>query len=170
MLSLKRNCRILPFDQFEKNFLWIFISSGALAGFLPICPGTWGSLEGLIIFWFFKDFSLVTQISLILIITFLGVISSTITSELLQKKDPDIVVIDEIAGMCIGVVGKQSILEFILAFIIFRIIDIKKPFPLKKSEKLPSGWGIMADDLIAGILTNLCVTVLYFIAKYFSLI
>jgi len=169
-VNLKRNYRILPFNQFDKNFFWLFISSGALVGFLPPCPGTFGSLEGLIFFWFLKDLPLLKQALLIVVITFLGVISSGVTSRILKEKDPEIVVIDEIAGMWIGVMGKHTLLEFLLAFIIFRVIDIKKPYPLKKSEKLPCGWGIMADDLIAGALTNLFVTVFLYLAKYFSII
>jgi len=170
MMSLKGNYKILPFNQFYKNFLWVFISSGALIGFLPLCPGTFGSLEGLIFFWFLKNLSLNYQLLLILGITILGIISSDITSKLLKTKDPDFVVIDEIAGMWISVVGKHTLLEFVLAFFLFRLIDIKKPYPLKKSEKLPYGWGIMADDIIAGILTNFSVTFLLYIVNYLGLI
>ncbi len=169
-MSLKRKYRILPFNWFEKNFLWIFISSGALAGFLPFCPGTFGALEGLIFFWFLRNLPLTTQFFLVLAVTLLGVISSGFASKILKDKDPEIVVIDEIAGMWIGVVGKHSIIEFLLAFVIFRIVDINKPYPIKKFEKLPNGWGIMADDVVAGILTNFLVTCFLFIAKYFSLI
>ena len=169
-MNLKRNYKILPFNQFDKNFFWVFISSGALIGFLPPCPGTFGSLEGLIIFWFLKNLSLIYQLSLILGIIIIGIISSDWVSKSLKAKDPDFVVIDEIAGMWIGVLGKNTLIEFMLAFIIFRIVDIKKPYPLKKFENLPYGWGIMIDDIIAGILTNFLVTLLIYIAKYLSLI
>jgi len=169
-MNLKKNYKILPFNQFDKNFFWVFISSGALIGFLPPCPGTFGSLEGLIIFWFLKNLSLIYQLSLILGIIIIGIISSDWVSKSLKAKDPDFVVIDEIAGMWIGVLGKNTLIEFMLAFIIFRIVDIKKPYPLKKFENLPYGWGIMIDDIIAGILTNFLVTLLIYIAKYLSLI
>jgi phosphatidylglycerophosphatase A len=169
-MNLKRNYKILPFNQFDKNFFWVFLSSGALIGFLPPCPGTFGSLEGLIIFWFLKNLSLIYQLSLILGIIVVGIISSDWVSKSLKAKDPDFVVIDEIAGMWISVLGKNTLMEFILAFIIFRIVDIKKPYPLKKFENLPYGWGIMIDDIIAGILTNFFVTLLIYIAKYLSLI
>ncbi len=169
-MNLKRNYKILPFNQFDKNFFWIFISSGALIGFLPPCPGTFGSLGGLIIFWFLKKFSLIYQLLLTLGIIAIGTISSTLVSKFSKDKDPDFVVIDEFAGMWISVVGKNTLIEYILAFIIFRILDIKKPYPLKMVEKLPHGWGIMIDDIIAGILTNFFVTLLIYIAKYLSLI
>ena len=169
-MNLKRNYKILPFNQLNKNFFWIFLSSGALIGFLPPCPGTFGSLEGLIIFWFLKNLSLINQLFLILGIIIIGIISSDWVSKFLKAKDPDFVIIDEIAGMWIGVLGKNTLIEFVLAFIIFRIVDIKKPYPLKKFENLPYGWGIMIDDIIAGILTNFFVTFLIYIAKYLSLI
>uniref|UniRef100_A0A7C4NZC0 Phosphatidylglycerophosphatase A n=1 Tax=Thermodesulfobacterium geofontis TaxID=1295609 RepID=A0A7C4NZC0_9BACT len=169
-MNLKRNYKILPFNQFDKNFFWVFISSGALIGFLPPCPGTFGSLEGLIIFWFLKNLSLIYQLFLILGIIIIGIISSDWVSKFLKDKDPDFVVIDEIAGMWISVLGKNTLMEFILAFIIFRIVDIKKPYPLKISETLPYGWGIVIDDIIAGILTNFFVILLLHIAKYLSLI
>ncbi len=163
-MSLKKKFKILPFDQLDKNFLWIFISSGALIGFLPPCPGTFASLEALIIFWFLKKLSWFYQLLIILGVSILGIISSDFVSKLLKIKDPDIVVIDELAGMWIALYGKNTFLEFILAFFVFRVIDIKKPYPLKKIENLPHGWGIMADDIIAGIFTNLFITsVMYFI-------
>jgi len=169
-VNLKRNYKILPFNQFDKNFFWIFVSSGALIGFLPPCPGTFGSLEGLIIFWFLKKNSLISQLLLTLGIIVIGIISSDWVSKFLKDKDPDFVVIDEVAGMWISVIGKNTLIEFMFAFIIFRIVDIKKPYFLKRFENLPYGWGIMIDDIIAGILTNFFVTFLIYIAKYPTLI
>lgn len=169
-MSSKGNYKIHLFNQFDKNFLWVFISSGALIGFLPPCPGTFGSLEALILFWFLKDLPLIYQLSLTLGITILGIIASDLVSKFLKNKDPDFVVIDEIAGMWVSLIGKHSLIEFLLAFIIFRIVDITKPYPLKRSENFPYGWGIMIDDIIAGILTNFSVTLLLYIAKYLSVI
>ena len=169
-MNLMKQLKILHFNEFDKNFFWIFISSGALVGFLPLCPGTFGGLEGLIFFWFIKNLSMVYQILLIIIVTILGIISSDFTSKILKEKDPEIVVIDEIVGMWISVLWKTTILEFILAFILFRIIDINKPFPLKKLEKLHGGFGIMADDILAGVFTNILVIILIYLAKNLGLI
>ncbi len=169
-MSLMKQLKILHFNEFDKNFFWIFISSGALVGFLPLCPGTFGALEGLIFFWFIKNLSIVYQILLIIIVTILGIISSHFTSKILKEEDPEIVVIDEIVGMWISVLWKTTILEFILAFILFRIIDINKPFPLKKLEKLHGGFGIMADDILAGVFTNILVVILIYLAKNLGLI
>jgi len=150
-----------------KNFIWIFISSWALIGFLPPCPGTWATLEAVLIFWFFKDLSILNQLIIIAGISIIGIISSHFTSKILKQKDPDLVVIDEVAGVWLALVGKTFLWEFILGFIIFRAIDILKPFPIKKFEKLPGGLGIMIDDLIAGIFTNLILFVLFYFKLHY---
>ncbi len=74
---------------------------------------------------------------------FIGIYLSKIASEIAQKEDPDEVIIDEICGAYLSCLGKNTLFEIILAFIIFRIIDIRKPFFLKKIEKAPHGLGIM---------------------------
>jgi phosphatidylglycerophosphatase A len=91
-------------------------------------------------------------------ITLLGVWSSSIV-EKIWGKDPARVVIDELAGMCIGLLFVPvSIKYVILALILFRFFDIVKPLYVRKMEELPSGWGIMMDDVLAGIYTNIIVS------------
>jgi len=154
MRNLKKNLSIHRF----KDIFHLGIATGGFVGFLPFCPGTFGALEGAIIFWFFKNFSFLTQISFTIGISFLGAAASHYAKKFFSKEDPDEVVIDEIAGMWLGLIGKTKAWEFILGFILFRIIDISKPFPLRRLEKLPSGIGIMADDPAGGIMTNLILT------------
>ncbi len=166
-MNLKKKFKILHFNQFDKNFLWIFISSGAFIGFIPFCPGTLASLEAFIIFWFLKNLSWLYQLLIIFGILVLGIISADFIAKFLKIEDPEIVVIDEIAGMWIALYGKNTLLEFILAFFIFRVIDIKKPYPLKKVESLPYGWGIMLDDIIAGFFTNIFLIVIIYFSKKF---
>jgi phosphatidylglycerophosphatase A len=90
-------------------------------------------------------------------ITLLGVWSSSIV-EKIWGKDPARVVIDEVAGMCIGLLFVPvSIKYVIIALILFRFFDIVKPLYVRKMEELPSGWGIMMDDVLAGIYTNIIV-------------
>jgi phosphatidylglycerophosphatase A len=92
-----------------------------------------------------------------LAITLLGVWSSSIV-EKIWGKDPARVVIDEVAGMCIGLLFVSvSIKYVVLALILFRFFDIVKPLYVRKMEELPSGWGIMMDDVLAGIYTNIIV-------------
>lgn len=76
-------------------------------------------------------------------------------------KDNSKVVIDEVAGMCVGLLFLPVQLKYIAAsFILFRFFDITKPLFIRRLEKLPLGWGVMADDLLAGIYTNLIMQVI----------
>lgn len=156
--------------QFLRNLFWIFIASGGFVGFLPVCPGTLGALTGLIYFWFIKQADLLTQIFLTLSLAILGVLSSHLSSKIVRQKDPEFVVIDEIAGMWVSLIGKHTLLEFVLAFVVFRVLDIKKPFFIGRLEAFPGGWGIMLDDLLAGLLTNAIVTLLVYVVKFSGLI
>lgn len=140
-----------------KDFFSVFVASGAFVGFLPWCPGTWGSLLGIVLFWFFKGVSTFFQIFLIFLIILSGIVFSHLVSKKVKQDDPEFVVIDEIAGVWISVLGKHTFLEYLLAFVIFRVIDILKPFPLRKIERLKGGIGIMGDDVVAGVITNLLV-------------
>jgi phosphatidylglycerophosphatase A len=100
----------------------------------------------------------VLSVAITLIITFLGVWSSTIV-EKTWGKDPSRVVIDEVAGMCIGLLFLPVQLRYVLcALVLFRFFDIAKPLYIRKMEQLPGGWGIMMDDLLAGIYTNILIS------------
>lgn len=148
-----------------KNFIALLIASGGFVGFLPWCPGTLGSLWGAFIFWFIRKETLFIQIGLVILVISLGVLVSHMVSKMTNQKDPEFVVIDEVAGMWFSVLGKSSFLEYLLAFIIFRVIDILKPFPLRKIERLKGGIGIMTDDVLAGMITNLLVGLIFAIVK-----
>jgi len=98
-----------------------------------------------------------------IIITLLGVWSSTVVSKE-WGKDPSRVVIDEMAGMCITLISLPPNLAYLCAgLILFRFFDIAKPFFIRRMEKFPGGWGIMLDDVLAGIYSNLLLqAVLWF--------
>jgi phosphatidylglycerophosphatase A len=90
-----------------------------------------------------------------LLITIVGVWSSSMV-EPVWGKDPSKVVIDEVSGMAIGLLFLPVNVKYVLcAFILFRFFDIVKPLFVRKMEQLPAGWGIMADDILAGIYTNI---------------
>jgi len=96
-----------------------------------------------------------TSLIITIIITLIGVWSSTIM-EAIWGKDPSKVVIDEVSGMAIGLLFLPVNVKYLLcAFILFRFFDIVKPLYVRKMEDLPSGWGIMGDDVLAGIYTNI---------------
>ena len=141
-------------------------------GYLPLAPGTWGSLLAVLIYLVLRtgiswptavypaEF-VATQIVLIVLATALGVWAASQTERILQIKDPGRVVIDEVAGQFIALLpvplaaGRKWPLWVMGSFLLFRLFDIVKPYPARKLESLPGGLGIMADDLIAGVYAGL---------------
>jgi len=102
---------------------------------------------------------LVPSLIITLAITCAGVWSSGIV-ELVWGKDPARVVIDEVAGMCISLLFLPVSIKYVLcALILFRFFDILKPLFIRKTETLRGGWGIMMDDVVAGIYANILLTV-----------
>ena len=132
-------------------------------GYLPLAPGTWAAGASAI-FWFIicQNFqgSYIWQLLVIPIIISLGVYSSgKIITE--KEKDPKHVVIDEVAGMSITLLLiSPSDPNIIAGFILFRFFDIAKPLGIKKIENLRRGWGIMFDDVLAGVYSNIALRLL----------
>ncbi len=132
--------------------MWHFAATFFYLGKLPFAPGTWGSLGALIV-WSFLPLSYFLQLMIIIILFSVGVISSKKMA--LEKEDPDPseVVIDEATGMGIALfMLPHSIAMYTMAFILFRIFDIFKPSFIYRVQNLQGGWGIMLDDVLAGIL------------------
>ncbi|HET6978846.1 MAG TPA: phosphatidylglycerophosphatase A [Pyrinomonadaceae bacterium] len=130
-------------------------------GYLPLMPGTFGSLVGVGIFWgltqVFKGNALSAVVLIaIVVVTFAGIWAASRTEELSGRKDPGKVVVDEVAGQLISLFpltlfAHWSIVAVIISFILFRFFDIVKPYPARKLEALKGGFGIMCDDLVAGV-------------------
>jgi phosphatidylglycerophosphatase A len=90
----------------------------------------------------------------------LGVAVATSVERSARRKDPSVVVIDEVVGMLVALfMLPLRAADVLSAFVCFRIFDITKPFPLRRLEAQPGGWGIMLDDLVAGLYTNVLVRV-----------
>ena len=124
-------------------------------GHLPIAPGTWGSLAAVIGWWLWLQYldPLVFIVFIFTIFT-IGVFAANIIIDHTGEKDPSRVVIDEVAGQWLGLLMlPDSVLYISGAFILFRFLDILKPWPIRQLEKFPKGWGIMLDDMLAGLLT-----------------
>lgn len=145
-----------------KDYLALAIATCGV-GYLPIAPGTWGSLVGvgiylvLLAFLRFSPWAVFIAVELVLItaITLLGFWAASRTEKLLGRKDPGKVVIDEVAGQLIALLPivpgfDPGWVSIIAAFLLFRLFDIIKPYPARRLEKLESGLGIMSDDLVAG--------------------
>ena len=130
-------------------------------GYLPLMPGTYGSLVAVGIFLGFtqlvKGNALVALVLVsIVVVTFTGIWAASRTEELSGRKDPGKVVVDEVAGQLISLFpltlfAQWSIVAVIISFILFRFFDIVKPYPARRLEALKGGLGIMCDDLLAGV-------------------
>jgi len=150
---------VLSFENIYRNYQLSIISNWIATvfriGFLPLAPGTWCSLFAVVVWYFLLvDISVPNFSLIIIIVTILGVFTSNQYIEDSGKDDPSEVVIDELAGQWLALLGIPHSIGFAFAaLIIFRIFDIAKPFPIKQLEKFPRGWGVMLDDIGAGILT-----------------
>jgi len=114
-------------------------------------PGTVASFAAVIVAFFIPVSPL-----LVLSVVVVGVVSSGKFAASSGKEDPGEIVIDEVAGMWVALLGLAPG-YFVPAFGLFRILDIIKPFPVRNAEKLPGGIGIVADDLLAGLMANLII-------------
>ena len=122
---------------------------------MPIAPGTWGSLAAVIGWWLWLQY-LDPLVFIVLIITIftIGVFATNIIIDHTGEKDPSRVVIDEVAGQWLGLLMLPDGALYIAgAFILFRFLDILKPWPIRQLEQFPKGWGVMLDDMLAGLLT-----------------
>ena len=176
----------------RKPRIAFFIATACGIGYIPVAPGTWGSLVGCVV-WVFSVFYFPQSLGgtsffwagaspfsiscCALAIAAAGVWASDRTAKFSKTNDPQFVVIDEVSGQYLSLVlgiafptyavgtdwlflssgGRYvstmngRLKYMLLGFILFRLFDIWKPFPARQAESLPGGWGIMADDWVAGI-------------------
>lgn len=124
-------------------------------GYFPKAPGTAASAFCLAFFWFIPGIPPFYLAMVIIGLFFVGVWSST-RAEKIWGHDPSYIVIDEVVGQLITIAGFEKHISIVIgAFILFRLFDIVKCFPINYAEKLPKGWGVMLDDVAAGILAHL---------------
>lgn len=132
----------------RKDLIWALSTLFGL-GFFTTMPGTLGSVAGFLVYAVRP-----VPVTVIAAVALLGVWVTGRYSDRTGVPDPKEVILDEVAGVWISMAGLPSGL-FIPALFLFRILDILKPFPVNAFEKLPGGWGIMADDIAAGVMVNL---------------
>ncbi len=137
------------------------IASVFYIGYLPVAPGTLGSLAALIPYYFICR-SAILMAAVILIVTILGFITAGRVEKIFEEKDPQEIIIDEFSGMLISLYGIPPTMGYVVAgFLLFRFFDIVKPKPIHRLEKLKGSLGIMSDDLMAGAYTNIALQVIY---------
>ena len=133
--------------------VWRFVATFFYLGKLPFAPGSWGSL-GALLLWLLLPVTFSVHLTVIVILFILGIYSSSKMVIYMEDPDPSEVVIDEVVGMGISLFMLPHSLElYLLAFILFRIFDIYKPFFIYRTQNLSGGWGIMLDDVLAGLFT-----------------
>jgi len=142
-------------------------------GWLPLAPGSWGSLPSTFIFILLCIFnlSLVVRSITLVILAFAGayicVKLAPVSIAATGKEDPGEVVADEVAGQAITflaigrVLASDILATAMLGFLLFRFFDSVKPWPIHKVEKFPKGWGILADDLLAGVYACVALHICY---------
>ena len=141
---------------FRQRVATLVATLGGL-GRAPVAPGTVGSLVGAGLVWLLPLEPSV-QLAALAGVAALGVWSAGVSARQRLDADPSVVVIDEVAGMLVaGFLLPKRFGLLLAAFLLFRVFDIGKWSPMKQLERLPGGWGIMADDLAAGICSRLAL-------------
>jgi phosphatidylglycerophosphatase A len=137
-----------------------FVATGAGSGYAPIAPGTAGSAVGLLLFWPLSWLSFGWQIGVTAAVFVLGTLAASRVATEVGLKDPGLVVVDEVVGMWISLLFLPlTPIVAALGFLLFRLLDVLKPWPARDFERLPGGWGIMMDDVMAGLYVNLLLRV-----------
>jgi phosphatidylglycerophosphatase A len=146
--------------------LAVFVCSFGYIGFFPVAPGTVGSAAGVVVYLAARQLAM-PFLDLVLIVAFAvaGIVLTRPCEEDLKCIDPGPIVIDEVMGMLITLfmipVGWGGVL---LGFLLFRVLDVVKPYPARQLERLHGGFGVMADDAMAAIYANLLLRGAYYLA------
>ncbi len=168
-----------------KDYLALAVATCGV-GYLPIAPGTWGSLVGVgiyllirlltfrfidmmtrensVLFLFPWSIFIAVELVVITLVSLVGIWAASRTEKLSAKKDPGKVVVDEVAGQLIALLPVLPFapgwLSILAAFLLFRFFDIVKPYPARRLENLEAGLGIMSDDLVAGAYAAVATSVI----------
>lgn len=155
----------------KSRFSWL-IATFFYIGYMRPGPGTYASAATVVLWWAAAHLIPANWLSLAalgvaVLITLLGIPPSTVVARESGREDPGFVVIDEVAGQMIALIGVPATWNYLIAgLILFRIFDILKPFPLRRLENLPEGTGIMMDDVGAGLYSLLLLQLwIHFVAR-----
>ena len=146
------------------NRVILFLSSGTYLGYIPIASGTFGTLWGLPLYYGLSGQGLEVQIFLICGVILAAVFLAGRSEKIWGRKDPSRVVVDEIAGYLTTMVGFSFSWKLsLIGFFLFRAMDILKPYPIRKIDQhMPGGWGIVLDDVLAGIYCQIILRLLVY--------
>lgn len=135
----------------------VFIATCAYVGYAPVAPGTFGSAIGLAVFYVVRrQRSTTVEVAAIVVLAVVGLWSATEAEHHFGGIDPGPVVIDEVIGMLVTLAFiPVNLAGAIVAFVLFRLLDVVKPWPARRLEHLPGGFGVVLDDMMAGVYGNL---------------
>ena len=144
------------------DFATYYLATGFGSGLIPLAPGTFGSLVGVLMVWLFFPAGMGWQFLWVVVTTGLAVYVSGWLAQAEDRKDPSMVVADEIVGVFVTFTALPTHLSgsvLLVGFLLFRAFDIWKPWPIRRLEKLPGGWGIVMDDVLAGVFANIILQI-----------
>ena len=151
--------------------LIVALATGLYSGKIPFAPGTWGSAFALIPWYFCRGLSLANYLIVLTVLFVVGFLTAGSAEKILDRPDPGSIVIDEVMGMFVTLtLAPNHPVAWLLGFILFRIFDVLKPFPVSWLDThLHGGIGIMMDDVMAGIYALACLQLLWLvIGRYFN--
>jgi phosphatidylglycerophosphatase A len=150
----------------RKNDIVVFLATGCFTGFLPLMPGTWGTFAAIPIVILVHRVNLIAQGIIALVFVAFAAWVAGRAEILLEDRDPRPIVIDEMAGFLISLLWLPlNPLTLCLGFALFRLFDIVKPPPISSVEKrMRGGWGVVIDDVLAGVFTNAVLRLLLIVA------
>ncbi|MEA1948381.1 MAG: phosphatidylglycerophosphatase A [Thermodesulfobacteriota bacterium] len=142
----------------------MFLATGCFIGNVSFAPGTFGSILGLPLCFLFCKIDLTFAVLLTVIFVFFAIWIAQRAEKILNTEDPGCIVIDEIAGILVTFTGLPfNIISVVFGFLIFRALDIWKPYPISWMERhLSGGVGIVMDDVAAGVFSNLLLRGIFF--------
>ncbi len=134
-----------------------FLASGCAIGYSPIIPGTLGSLWGIPLFIVFSAYP-ISYFFVICMLIVLGIWAIPLCLQHTTEHDPSFIFIDEVIGFCVATLFLSfSMKHLLLAFLFFRLFDMTKCLGIRRWERLPGAWGVLADDIVAGLYANVMV-------------
>lgn len=137
-----------------------FLATGFGLGYVPKMPGTAGSLLGLVLVWALAGLNLGEYLLFTLVFSLASIWISDQADKQFSVKDAPQIVIDEVAGIVVTFAALPLVpVTIVMGFILFRFFDIVKIPPIQQSQRLPGGWGIVVDDLLAGLFANIVMQI-----------
>ena len=138
----------------------MFFATGFYAGNIPVAPGTFGTITGLVPCFFLLSADIFSAFIYTVLFILIAIWVSHNAEKILDKQDPGCIVIDEMAGIMVTLLGHNfDIVTVVSGVVIFRCFDVLKPFPVSYVEKrLSGGLGVVCDDVAAGIFSNIVLT------------